>query len=50
MVITCSLEEETDQTPIETQPAGPSEKHLVRGHGICSHCGNEADIWVDIEP
>jgi hypothetical protein len=50
MVITCSLEEETDQTPIETQPAGPSEKHPVRGHGICSHCGNEADIWVDIEP
>ena len=50
MVITCSLEEETDQPPIETQPAKPAEKHLVKGHGTCSHCGNEADMWVDIEP
>jgi hypothetical protein len=52
MVITCSLEEveEETQPPLETQPPRPAEKHQVKGHGVCSHCGNEADMWVDLEP
>ena len=49
MVITCSLEEHTDQTPAETHPQKPSEAHRVRGRGVCTHCGNEADMWIDLE-
>lgn len=49
MVITCSLEEESDRPPMETQPHKPSETHRVRGHGVCTHCGNEADMWIDLE-
>jgi hypothetical protein len=50
MVITCSLEEEVDQPSTQTQPDMASERHSVRGHGVCTHCGNEADMWVDFEP
>jgi hypothetical protein len=49
MMITCSLEEEPDQPPMETQTPQPSETHLVKGRGVCTHCGNEADIWVDLD-
>jgi hypothetical protein len=47
MVITCSLE---DQPSMGAQAQKPSEAHRVKGHGVCQHCGNEADIWVDLEP
>ncbi len=50
MVITCALEEEADQPSKETQPPKSSETHRVRGHGVCTHCGNEADMWVDLNP
>jgi len=48
MEITCTLAEE------KTGDAGP-EPHVVPreegktpGHAVCSHCGGEADIWLDI--
>ena len=44
MVITCSLVEEELQTPAKT----PVKKVRAKGHGVCTHCGNEADIWVDV--
>ncbi len=54
MVVTCSLESAT-ATPPEAEEAAESggaphahETHKVKGHGVCSHCGSEADIWVDI--
>jgi hypothetical protein len=46
MVITCSLEEDqaADAKPrVVTKSEGKTEAHAV-----CSHCGGEADIWLDI--
>ncbi|MGD9331022.1 MAG: hypothetical protein PVJ53_06905 [Desulfobacterales bacterium] len=48
MVITCSLEEEAVSPPAASH-APPVEKHQAKGHGVCTHCGNEADMWVDLE-
>jgi hypothetical protein len=43
MVVTCTLPE------VETPAAAPSfAGHRVLGHATCSHCGNEADLWVDL--
>ena len=46
MMITCSLEEH------EEKPTGSSEasdkKSKTKGHAVCSHCGSEADIWIDL--
>jgi len=48
MVITCSLEEEqavdeTLQPKVVAKGEGKTE-----GHAVCSHCGGEADIWLDV--
>lgn len=43
------FDEEPAQPPFEIHPAGPSEKQRTRGPGVCSHCGNETDKWVDLE-
>jgi DNA-directed RNA polymerase subunit M/transcription elongation factor TFIIS len=53
MVVTCSLESADAHTEDQSSAAPASEPHAaehrkVKGHGVCSHCGNEADIWVDI--
>ena len=53
MVVTCSLESATAAPEAEEAAAAGAaphdhEKGKVKGHGVCSHCGNEADIWVDI--
>jgi hypothetical protein len=48
MEITCTLQEEPDQPLVATKATEPSEDHLAKGHGVCSHCGNEADMWIDI--
>jgi hypothetical protein len=52
MQITCILEiDEEVAAPVEskktTEDADARKK--VQGHGVCSHCGNEADLWVDVE-
>jgi len=52
MQITCTLEigEEVVSPPEESKPAeetAPNKK--VEGRSVCSHCGNEADIWVEVE-
>ncbi len=50
MIITCSLEAvdggpEAGATPVdEPQPA----KNKVPGQAVCTHCGNEAEILVDL--
>lgn len=50
MVITCTLEEE--ETPAQNAaPAAAPPKakgHKTRGHAVCTHCGGEADIWLDL--
>lgn len=46
MVITCSLEEEKIA---EAKPhVVPESKGKTEGHAVCSHCGGEADIWLDV--
>lgn len=51
MLITCSLEPEEDSSAarsMESKPLEAKEKGKTKGHAICSHCGNEADIWLDL--
>ena len=52
MIVTCQLE------PVETDAPSPApkskdpqsgDKEKVKGHAVCSHCGNEADMWIDPE-
>jgi len=50
MTITCRLiPEETpsapEKSPAQTDPGHAHEK--IRGHAVCTRCGNEADIWID---
>jgi hypothetical protein len=46
MVVTCSLVEEkmNEATPHIV----PEKEGKIPGHAVCSHCGGEADIWLDI--
>lgn len=45
MVVTCKLGE-----PLGENLEAPktAHAHKVKGTGVCSHCGNEADMWIDI--
>ena len=52
MQITCTLEEDkrvavpkADETKADAAPA----KDKVKGQSVCTHCGNEADMWLDVE-
>ncbi len=51
MVITCSLKASDNDagqsaTEQDIRPEVAAEKK--RGHGVCSHCGNESEIWLEI--
>jgi hypothetical protein len=50
MVVTCSLEAEEMQASAKAPLVSPVAKIRTKGHGVCTHCGNEADMWVDLEP
>ncbi len=46
MVVTCSLPEHLMEA---APPAVAQEgKGNTKGHAVCSHCGGEADIWLDV--
>jgi len=48
MVLSCTLEEDVAAAPaVETRASETTHKHQIKGHGVCSHCGNEADMWID---
>ena len=50
MVVTCSLPEDTPP-PAATAPPEPSAdppSPKVKGQATCTHCGNEADMWIDL--
>jgi hypothetical protein len=54
MIVTCSLEsveaeEETTEAPVmgEKSESKPVSKR-VKGQAVCTHCGNEADMWIDL--
>ena len=51
MVITCSLKANGDDsepsgTDADIKPEAVAEK--TKGRGVCSHCGNESEIWLEI--
>jgi len=50
MEITCSLAEVeiAEQKKVAHQHDGHAENVKVKGHAVCKHCGNEADIWLDL--
>jgi len=50
MMVTCTLEEIDESEPVSAAAeAKPSEApRKVKGHGVCSHCGSEANMWIDI--
>jgi hypothetical protein len=46
MVVTCTLPEALmEAAPPEIVSEGEGK---TKGHAVCSHCGGEADIWLDI--
>ena len=46
MVITCSLQETEAAEAVPRVVAQGAGK--TAGHAVCSHCGGEADIWLDL--
>ena len=46
MVVTCTLEVDQEER-VEPRVVSP-EEGKTKGHGVCSHCGGEADIWLDV--
>lgn len=47
MMITCSLEEHKPETAAVTPKVVAKEAGKTKGHAVCTHCGGEADIWLD---
>ena len=48
MMITCSLEEEKAADATLTPKVVAKGEGKTEGHAVCSHCGGEADIWLDV--
>jgi hypothetical protein len=51
MVVTCSLldvDEEDNAVFLSDSLQKPGSEKRVRGTATCSHCGNEADMWIDL--
>jgi transcription elongation factor Elf1 len=46
MVVTCTL---ADEIPPNAKPKIVAKQEgKTKGHAVCSHCGGEADIWLDV--
>ena len=47
MEITCTLQD----APVAAATAEPlkpaTEPNKIKGTATCTHCGNEADMWID---
>ena len=48
MVITCSLEDEQAADDTLNPQVVAHGQGNTEGHAVCSHCGGEADIWLDV--
>lgn len=46
MLVTCSLEEH--QMKADAPKVVAKGEGKTKGHAVCSHCGGEADIWLDV--
>ena len=52
MIFTCTLpdtETDSETTTRAPEPAAPDaqEKKQTKGTATCTHCGNEADMWIE---
>lgn len=47
MMITCTLSDEQESTEAPLRVV-PEKEGKTTGHAVCSHCGGEADIWLDV--
>jgi hypothetical protein len=45
MTITCSLD--FGETPTSAKEPDVKAPSRMQAHAVCSHCGNEADIWMN---
>jgi len=54
MVVTCTLPDvdpasgENAEAPAGTEKNPKESEAKLKGTAVCSHCGNEADMWIDI--
>ena len=50
MIVTCSLEPVEEALEAQVAPYGEpqSKKNQAPGQATCTHCGNEAEILVDL--
>ena len=46
MEITCTLDEE--KLEAAAPKVVPKAEGKTEGHAVCSQCGGEADIWLDV--
>ena len=46
MMITCTLEDE--EVKAAPPKVVPQSEGKTKGQAVCSHCGGEADIWLDV--
>lgn len=49
MVVTCTLPDASESPPQEAavETKADAAPHKIKGHATCTHCGNEADMWID---
>lgn len=45
MVVTCRLEDHLAEATPHVVAKGTGK---TKGHAVCSQCGGEADIWLDV--
>jgi hypothetical protein len=53
MVFTCTLADaetpaDAESTTAKAPAKKPAASDRVLGHATCSHCGSEADMWIDL--
>lgn len=51
MVFTCTLPDAEAATGPASKPKADEAAHAarhVKATGTCTHCGNEADMWIDV--
>ncbi|MCP4692100.1 MAG: hypothetical protein GY859_28905 [Desulfobacterales bacterium] len=49
MEVTCTME--SIEAAKAAPPAADKKDHQAgkaHGTGVCTHCGNEADMWIDV--
>jgi DNA-directed RNA polymerase subunit M/transcription elongation factor TFIIS len=49
MVVTCTLPDTLESAPPKAaaEPKVDTPPQKIKGHATCTHCGNEADMWID---